>query len=371
MITRYGMNPGVKSGENEIHAEARQIDYYGEYAAHRIFFPFTLMGQENGSAQRARQLILEMNPDEDLIVSCKTVGPEFAARTAELKVLRDGKGLTLLIIDHEPEGDVTVAGYNVKWNAALFTLRAEESWLWPGTCHTGFWSRSVNASGVRVNDWRQWIPNNPVVQKLLRFVSVDLYPSAGRPTKAKPKYYEPPTAHPSPYGNWTEIGFCGILDEMLNELRGDKWPNIRTNLHGGIAEMNHGRPTITDGWPIGFANSDVDGERNADWLNSVLTYANDRYLFVTYFHKGGGILTDREPPVEAETLRAWIRDTYDANEGDPRNLQYKIGYAAGWAAREATARVEIDAASERGHQRGETEVARRVQGIISPYLPTT
>jgi hypothetical protein len=371
MITTYGMCPGVKSGENEVQAEARQRAYYGDYRVNRIFFPETLMGQENSNARSARTIIAEMNPDEDLIVSCKLVGSEFPARVTELKSHRTGRGRTRIIIHHEPEGDLTVAAYNTKWNTALPTLEAEKAWLEPGTCHTAFWSRKVDANGVRENDWRDWIPSNSAVQRLLKFVSADLYPSAGRPTKSKPKYYEPPGAHQSPYGAWQEIGFCGILDEMLDELRGPQWPNITSELEGGIAEINHERPGST--WPTGFANSDPAGQDNAAWLNDVLEHADGRYAFFTHFHKGGGILTDRTPQTEAQLLRSWIRSTYDdveapeVTEPDPTHPQYRYGYDAGVAARNDVAQREIAEARAAGMALGRGEVAAAVMTTLGQF----
>lgn len=364
MLTRYGMCPGIKSGENEVSAELRQRNYYGNYRVVRAFFPQTLMGQENSSARAARQIIQEMNPDEDLVVSCKTVGAEFQARVAELRSHRTGTGRTRIIIHHEPEGDLTVAAYNTKWDTALPTLVNEAGWLEPGTCHTGFWSQRVDEDGVRLNDWRQWIPANPAVQTLLRFVSADLYPAAQWPTKAKPDYYEPPLPHIDLDGNQS-IGFCGILDEMITELRSSAWPNIRADLEGGIAELNHERANTASGWNF----TDANGTGCAAWLNDVLQYAWNRYSFVTYFHKGGGILTDRSPQTEAEMLRAWLQSTYDetpAEEPDPQDIQY--GY--GWEARAALALEEVTQARVEGIAEGKRMLATAINRVLDEQSPT-
>lgn len=347
-ITRYGTCPGIRSGENEVAAWDRQTAYYGDQRVHRVFFPYTLMGAENGSAQAARTLVLNrISPSEDLVVSCKDVGPEFPARVEELKQARQTDavalglvpGITRIIVHHEPEGDLTVAAYNAKWDTALPTLEAEAAWLEPGTCHTAFWSRKVDAAGVRLNDWRQWIPASTSVQALLRFVSFDLYPGAGRPTKSKPNYYEPPSVHPSPYGAWEEIGFCGVLDEALAELRGPAWPNVREDLEGGIAETNHSRPTVADGWPSSF--TDTDGSDCAAWLDSVLAYARDRYAFVTYFHKSGGDLMARTPTAEAQVLRDWIRNTYAQEPPEPPAETVEQAYARGVADGTAAERARV------------------------------
>lgn len=338
-VTRFGMCPGSRSGENVDDAWVRQVSFYGPMRVHRIFFPFTLMGSEDGAATAARNLILnDIPPDEDLVVSCKDVGSEFASRVAELRANRNEAaedmnvtpGLTYIIIHHEPEGDLSIVDYNAKWNTALPVLMAESSWLLPGTCHTAFWSRKVDSAGVRLNNWRDWIPTNSAVQSLLRFVSADLYPSAGRPTKAKPKYYEPSDEHASPYTpTFEELGFCGILDEMLAELRSNTWPNIRNDLMGGIAEINHERPSTANGWPSTF--TDPEGELNAAWMQGVFQHAVDaEYAFVTWFHKGGGDLMLRTPQNEANVLKAWVRDRYDDEElPDPSDPQYQLGYAKG------------------------------------------
>lgn len=382
MLTRYGTCPGIKSGENEVQAWQRQQTYYGKQRVHRIFCPETLLGQDNSSARSARRLALELiDPAEDLIISCKVVGSEFASRVAELKKARLDRaaqlgvepGRTRIIIHHEPEGDLSVDAYNVKWDTAVPTLETHVDWLEPGTCHTAFWSRDVDENGVRQNNWRIWIPKSARVQRLLRFVSADLYPSAGRPTKSKPKYYEPPNAHTSPYtvnGTWTEIGFCGILDEMLEELRGPEWPEVRADLEGGIAEINHERAMTANGWPF----TDVNGDGCAAWLDAILTYAYKRYAFVTYFHKGGGVLTDRSPQVEAEVLRKWISETYGDTEEpveeqpDPHHPQWGFGYDAGYEAGKLDGQVEGHA---EGLVHGRNDVAEEVQAIITPYLPTT
>lgn len=320
-ITRYGTCPGVRTGENEVQAYLRQKAFYGPQRVTRVFFPGTLMGAESGSAQRARELILTHIPvTEDVVVSCKGVGTEFPLAVAELRARRVEEaiiagvqpGKTWLIIHHEPEGDLSISEYNAKWNTAAPVLVAESGWLWPGTCHTGFWSRRVDADGVRVNDWRDWIPTSAAVQSLLRFVSVDLYPSAGRPTRSKPNYYEPPMFHKSPYGFGWELGFCGILDEMLEELRSEEWPDVSSSLEGGIAELNHSRPVSAEGWPTSFA--DTAGSGCAEWLDQVLAYAHGRYAWVTYFHKGGGDLMLRAPANEAAALKARIVSSYSEEE---------------------------------------------------------
>lgn len=353
-ITRFGMCPGARSGEGVDDAWQRQVAVYGPLRVHRIFFDSTLMGTESGASAAARELILnDIHPSEDLVVSCKEVGSEFASRVAQLRACRNEEaamlgvqpGLTYLIIHHEPEGDLTQAAYNTKWNTALPVLNAESSWLMPGTCHTGFWSRKVDAAGIRMNDWRMWIPTNTAVQSVLRFVSADLYPSAGRPTKAKPKYYEPAGDHVSPYTpTFTELGFCGILDEMVDELRSGMWPNIRNDLLAGIAEINHERPSTANGWPAGF--EDADGSDNASWMENIFHHATEReYAFVTWFHKGGGDLLLRTPTAEATVLKDWVRETYDNTETpDPSDPQYQLGYQAGWAARQS----DVDEAKANG-----------------------
>lgn len=316
-ITRLGTCPGIRSGENEVQAWQRQRSYYGPQRAHRVFFPETLGGTESGSAQRARELVFTHIPvSEDIVLSCRNVGSEFPDRVEELRERRaaPGAGSTRLIIVHEPEQKVTVAEYNALWDAAQPALTQASVWLKAGTCHTGYWSRKVDSAGVRLNDWRNWIPTNPAVQHVLKFVSVDLYPSAGRPTRSKPMYYEPPTFHESPYGFGLELGFCGILDEMLEELRSEDWPDITPNLEGGIAEINHSRPTSADGWPSSFADTDPEGVACAAWLRNILEWSDGRYAFVTYFHKGGGDLMLRDPAEEALELSTRIRETYIEEE---------------------------------------------------------
>lgn len=383
MLTRYGTCPGVKSDETEVQAWQRQQSYYGKQRAHRVFCPQTLLGQEDSPARNARELALSLiSPAEDLVISCKVVGAEFPARVAELKRARVERaaqqgvepGRTRIIIHHEPEGDLSVDAYNAKWDAAIPTLEAEADWLEPGTCHTAFWSRKVDENGVRANDWRTWIPKNPRVQRRLCFVSADLYPGAGRPTKSKPKYYEPPGPHPSPYGAWTEIGFCGILDEMVAELRSSDWPEVGVDIEAGIAEINHERANTAKGWPF----TDANGDGCAEWLDAVLAYAYKRYAFVTYFHKGGGILTDRTPQVEAQVLKDWITTTYDdvdetepepgPEEPDPTDPQYGFGYDVGYDVGYNAGMTEGRIAGHAdGVQEGRDEVIEVVEAAMAPY----
>lgn len=332
-MTVFGMCPGVLTGENELAAWRRQTAWYGPMQLHRLFFPNLLMDL----SESAYDIIVdELSPDEDLWVSCKEVGTtaEFRARVAALRAARGGAGRTWFTLHHEPEGDLTVAAYNAKWDVIGPVLDEEQAWFWPGTIHTAFWSRRVDADGVRVNNWRDWIPTGAVVQPLLRFVGADLYPGAGRPTKSKPNYYEPPGAHASPYGFGEDIGFCGILDEMVAELRSEVWPAIRSDILGGVGEINHERPSTTGGWPASF--TDPDGSGCAAWMNTVFQHAEAQgYFGVAWFHKGGGNLLSRSPQAEAEELRSWIRATYDPTVvPDPDDPQYQYGYGAGRASRQ-------------------------------------
>jgi hypothetical protein len=327
------MCPGVKSGENRIQALARQVNYYGHYRAHRLFFDTELMD----STQDEYDILIngDVRDDEDLWVSCKVVSSTsaFRSQTAELKEIRaNATGKTLITIHHEPEGDLTVPAYNTKWDTAAPVLEEEYDWLMAGTIHTAFWSRKVDAAGVRAYDWRQWIPSTPSTRALLQFVGADLYPGAGRPTKAKPNYYEPPWPHPSPYGFGTEIGFCGILDEMCEEL----------DLPGAIGEINHERPSTANGWPSSF--TDPDGSGNVEWMKQIVSHAKaQKYLMVCQFHKGGGILTDRTPQAEAQYYKSVLQANWndvDEEQPDPNHPQYAFGYAKGLEVGRAEGRDE-------------------------------
>lgn len=361
MVTTFGMCPGVKTGESRQQALARQIGFYGRYRAHRLFFDNGLMDP----AEDEYDIITEgqVREDEDLWVSCKD--PEttnvFRNKVAELRdIRRNVEGKTLFTLKHEPEGDLTVAQYNQAWDIVAPVLAENSDWLMPGPILTAFRSRKVNADGVREFNWRDWVPTTPSTRALLQFAGQDLYPGAGRPTKSKPKYYEDPGAHPSPYGNWTELGFCGILDEMCDEL----------GLPGAIGEINHERPSVAGGWPSTF--TDPNGELNASWMSAIVAHARaQKYLMVAWFHKGGGILTDRSGQTEANYWKQVLQDNWsDVDEPpfepDPNDPQYQAGFTAGAASRDEEVAELTDHIN---HLEGLIPIARQ-EGRTSAFTDT-